>query len=175
MARTFQRARRRSVAWAHGPSAADLNLTSSTKVAWTGAIVGTAAALKRTIVRIRGGGQVILTSGTAIGDGFLIGLGIGLVTEQALTAGVASIPGPLTDIDWDGWMWHTVLDVRLVTATLSDGVNAAMASARFEVDTKAMRKWDEGAMAVVGVMEGIESGAGTVDMSCDTRMLLKQG
>ena len=173
MARTFSR--KRSVSWAIGPGASDVAIAASGKSIWTISITGTGTALERTIVRIRGACHCTLKTAAALGDGFLVGLGIGLVTEQALVAGITAVPGPLTDADWDGWMWHSVTDVRAITATIADGANAVSASARVDVDTKAMRKWHEDSVAVIGVIEVVESGAASMDFNSFTRMLLKQG
>ena len=129
---------------------------------------------KATIVRIRGIARVHQTVGSAVGAGFKGALGIGIVTAQAFAAGVTSIPGPITDSFWDGWMWHSFFDVRVVTATIADGANAASVSYVVPIDSKAMRKWDGSSENVlVGVMELIEQTTAVMELEADTRVLIK--
>jgi len=168
-------ARKRSVAWAVGPSGVDHVISADGKTKWSSSVLSIGAALERTIVRMRGGGLIHLNAATAVGDGFFVGLGIGLVTLQADTAGAASIPGPISDMDWDGWMWHKFCSIAAITATIADGVNASSAALHFDVDTKAMRKWNEDSMAVVGMLEVTELGTASMELQVRTRMLLKQG
>ena len=168
-------ARKRSVAWSVGPGEVDGSGGATGKFLWSQFIVGIGTALERTIVRIRGGGAFNLLSGTAAGDGFRVALGIGLVTVQAQAAGAALIPGPLTDADWDGWMWHRLFTVQVLTATFSDGVNAVSSAYHYEIDTKAMRKWHEDSVVIVGMSEVVELGASTFNHNATSRMLLKQG
>jgi len=172
--RAFSGARKRPVTWGVGSAASSMTNAATGKKIWTTSITSVGAALERTIVRLRGSFICQLSLATAALDGFEIGLGIGLVTEQALTAGLTAVPGPLTDTDWDGWMWHQVGHVIAATATIADGVNGPGSTWRGEIDSKAMRKWDEDAMAVVGVIEVTELGTASVEFHAHTRMLLKQ-
>ncbi len=172
--RQFSGGRRRPVTWAIGPSSSQQLVSATGKILWTTSIVGAGEALERTIMRIRGGGLFSVHAATAAQDGYEVGLGIGLVSEQAFTAGAASIPGPLTDRDWDGWIWHSMTTCRASTATIADGVNSSPAAWRFEIDSKAMRKWDSGADALVGMLEVTELGSATAELQANTRLLLKQ-
>ena len=81
-----------------------------------------------------------LLTAAAAGDGFFGAVGIGIVTNQAFVAGVTSMPEPFDEVNWDGWMWHFFFDIRSVTATIGDGVNAASVSQLLTIDSKAMRK-----------------------------------
>ncbi len=127
---------------------------------------------QQTIVRLRGFAHFIVTAATNAGDGYIGAAGIALVNTDAFNAGVASIPGPQSDANWDSWMWHTFFDVRSITATIADGVNAAAVSQRVEVDSKSMRKWDA-AETLVLIVEGTENGTAVLQYAIDTRMLLK--
>ena len=60
-----------------------------------------------------------------------------------------------------------------MTGTIADGVNAASVSHRFDIDSKAMRKWDGGDYTLVGVTEVTESVAGQIEVQVDTRVLIK--
>ena len=160
---------RRSTDWGFGVDALNLGMSASTKILGSTSLTITE---QQTIVRIRGIIHVVLTLATSATDGFLGACGIALVNSDAFAAGVASVPGPQSDANWDNWMWHSYFDVRAVTATLADGVNGPMASQRLVVDSKSMRKWDP-AETLVLVLEGTESGVAAVEFNGDTRMLLK--
>ena len=170
----FTQGRRRPVTWGAGPDSSAQSVAASGKTLWTNSIGGAGEALERTIMRTRGGGLFSLSAATAAQDGFLVGLGIGLVSVQAQTAGATSIPGPLADRDWDGWLWHEIFVVRAVTATIADGANAVTVAHHFEIDSKAMRKWDSDADVIVGMMEVTELGTAVGELHAMTRLLLKQ-
>ena len=162
---------RRKTVWSVGPQEVDRNLTSSTAVLWSAGVV-LAAAQEATIVRIRGLVSATLLASAATGDGFFGAYGIGIVTTAAFTAGIASVPTPLTEEDWDGWMWHTYFDIRAPTATIADGVNAVGAVNRTVIDSKAMRKFT-GDMTLFGATEVVESGTSNVEIQGQTRVLFK--
>ena len=158
--------------WSTGPADAGVTISASGKTLWSASIAGASGA-ETTIVRIRGSGILLLKTTAAGGDGFAVGLGIGLVENNAFAAGIASLPGPLGDTDWDGWMWHLVCHVQSVTATIADGVNAVGSICRYEVDTKAMRKFDGGAQTLIGVIEVTELGTASMENNVSTRILEK--
>jgi len=114
---------------------------------------------------------VILTAATAAGDGFLGAVGIGVVNENAFTVGgTTSVPTPVTDMDWDGWMWHQFFDLRTNVAGVGDGQSGI--SIGFDIDSKAMRiLGDE--MILMGCTEVVESGTATMEVSADSRILAK--
>ena len=163
---------RRLTGWALGPDATPLALGTTAHQQWTNGVQISGEGQKNTLVRIRGMAVVFLTTLTSAGDGFDGALGIGLVSNEAFAAGVASQPGALTDADWDGWVWHSFFHVHGVTATVSDGVNANLFMVRIPIDSKAQRKWSEG-YTLVGDMELIENGTAVGEMWADTRILLK--
>ena len=161
---------RRATDWGFGIDFADQSITGSSKVLSTTSL---GIATPFTLIRMRGSFHMYLvgTAG-ALGDGFNGAVGIGLVSNEAFGVGITAIPGPQSDANWDGWIWQSFFDIRQITATLSDGANAAAASVRLEVDSKAMRKWDPG-MTLVGVCEVVESGSQNMDVQADSRVLLK--
>ena len=120
---------------------------------------------KPTIVRTRGIVSVFPTSAAA--DLNIVGaVGMGIVSDQAFDAGVASMPEPMTDANWGGWLvWHAF------SYHLEFGTNASINYPRwdFEVDSKAMRK--------VGVNETViiiaESTTGAFSISASLRQLYK--
>ena len=61
---------------------------------------------EETLVRVRGLLHCVLTAATAVGDGYFGAVGIGLATTAAVAAGAASVPTPITELGWDGWLYH---------------------------------------------------------------------
>ena len=165
------RSPRRATAWGFGPDAVSVALSASAKTGWTNGIV-LASEAKATIVRIRGDLLLTLLTADGANGGFAGAVGIGIATSNAFSAGIASLPGPITDADWPGWMWHHFINVRATTATIADGVNAGAATQRIVIDSKAMRKWDFD-MTIFGAVEVVESGVSTANLAADSRMLVK--
>ena len=90
-----------------------------------GAAISATGNQKFTIVRTYGLLSLMLRSATAIGDGFTGAFGIGKATAAAFTAGIASLPTPLMEVDWDGWLVHQFFDVRTGIDTSDGAGNAA--------------------------------------------------
>ena len=64
--------------------------------------------------------------------------GIAVVSEAAAAAGVGSIPTPITESDWDGWMvWQPFAHHMHVATAVGFSEPSA---GRFDYDSKAMRK-----------------------------------
>ena len=164
-----QRATKRHTDWGFGPDMLNVAMSSSTKVIGTTSLT---IGEQQTVVRLRGLIHVNLLTATAAGDGFFGATGIAIVNTDAFNVGVTAIPGPFTDANWDAWIWHSFFDVRAVTATIADGVNANAVSQRIEVDSKAMRRWDP-ADTMVWLVEGTESGTASCEFNGDSRILLK--
>ena len=159
----------RPTSWGLGPAEVDGAFIASGKSLWS---LATVSDEPLTIVRTRGLFSVINQAAASIGTGFFGAFGIGVVSNEAFAAGVASVPGPLNDSDWEGWMVHSFFDCRTVTATIGDGANVFSTAQRIEIDSKAMRKFDQ-SETLIGVTEVVESGAGTLEMQADTRILTK--
>ncbi len=84
--------------------------------------------------------MVVLTSDQTGGQETQTGaMGMVVVSDLAIAAGVASIPGPVTDASDDGWyVWQALggqLDIL---------VGAGPRQAVYEFDSKAMRRIEEG-------------------------------
>ena len=93
-----------------------------------------------TLVRVRG--QIGVESDqTAAVEQQTGALGIAVVSEQARAAGAASLPGPQTNSDWDGWLWWYGFSYRLQVLSQS-GMNPNFVH-EIVVDSKAMRKIGE--------------------------------
>ena len=92
--------------------------------------------------------------------------GMAVVTDQAFAAGVASLPGPLTDADWDGWaVWRSFAFQQVQL----DATGTLLSTIRQEVDSKAMRKLTDNETLVVIA----ESQATAFEISFGVRTLFK--
>ena len=161
---------KRSVFWANGPEARDEARASTGAILWTAGV--TTILGEVTLVRTRGIISLFNGVAGAIGDGMFGAVGLGIVTVKAFTAGLASVPLPLTEPEWDGWFWHNYFDLRVVSATLGDGANQAIQT--LVIDSKVMRKLGEEEV-IIGVVEVVESGTASVEFNADIRMLFKKG
>ena len=123
-----------------------------------------------TIMRTRGLFHAYLTSATAAGDGFTGAMGIIVVTAQAFAAGAASMPSPVNELESNGWFYHQFLSVHAGEAGgLSGGPEG---SQRVDVDSKAMRKFDD-QQRVVAILEVTETGTAAMNINFDSRMLVQ--
>jgi len=167
-----RQARRRLNKWSLGPQAVAQPISTVTVTGWS-LLVALAQAAEVTLVRSRGYVDLMLTSTTSAFGGFTGALGLAIVTAEAGAVGVTAIPSPLTDADWDGWLWHHFFSCLSVTATIADGANAQSVYQHFEIDSKAMRKWTD-QQVIVGILEtGAEVGTAVMQMNADVRHLVK--
>ena len=163
------RSQRRKTAWTTGPDATALSFTGAASQGWTTGVAATVPGL--TITRVRGYAEVLLTVSSVADGGFNGAFGLGVTTLSAFNAGIASLPTPITDIDWNGWMVHQMFSLHTVTATIADGVNEV--TSRFEIDSKSMRKLPVDEMILFGAIEvEQELGAATLLFHANTRMLV---
>ena len=166
------RVARRQTAWQQGPESVGAAITSTSAALWSATGASMASGREVTIVRTRGWMHAVMNISDTAQGGFRGACGIGIATIEAIAAGVAAVKHPLGDIEWDGWLWHSVFDVRTITSTIADGSNAAAVSQRVEIDSKAMRKIsDEEVM--FGVVEVVEVGISSMQLWANTRVLVK--
>ena len=105
----------------------------------------------------------------AAADAEIVGAaGMCIISDQASAAGAASIPGPYTDSDWDGWfLWQPIhLALQVVDAT-----GIYIEDREVQVDSKAMRKISDNESVAVMV----ESQAVAFEFSATFRQLFKLG
>ncbi len=125
-----------------------------------------------TIIRTRGIFNVQLNTFAGINEGFVGAAGICVVSENAFAAGVGSIPTPVTDEAWDGWLWFQFFSIKAITATVADGSNAVAIQEKFVIDSKAMRRTHITDVEVV-VIEVTEVGTAVMAAQLVTRSLSK--
>ena len=158
---------RRSSSWDAGTGGTTIDARSGSGSAFVGsAITPTTSGL--TVVRTRGLLSLMLTLATAAGDGFVGAFGIGLATFAAVTAGIGSVPTPVTEIGDENWLyWSPIFAMNPIVS--SAGITRS-AFQQIIVDSKAMRKFDDG-MAMYAALELVEVGTATIDIAFDSRVL----
>jgi len=132
--------------------------------------LGVATAGGITLIRTRG--RVLYHFDPAnISDVVMVALGLGIFSSDAFAAGAVSMPGPITDADYD-WVWHNAI-VFGPSFEAAESNTSIVGNVNIEVDSKAMRKMKPsqtlGWIAEVSII----SGGGTVDLSVVARHLFK--
>ena len=173
---------RRKTSWNIGPQSGVDGASIQIAASQATLLNGGAAVLAEgtTLVRTRGEFTAYLKTVAAGGDGFHGAFGIGVATGAAFTAGVASLPTPLTEETWDGWLYHRYFGIfaggPVAAATAQqqlDAVAPTSGALRIEVDSKAMRKLQVD-MTIFAVIEVVELGAASqMEFSFNSRMLVK--
>ncbi len=119
-----------------------------------------------TIMRTRG--QVSIQPQAVSANLDIVGaIGMALVTDEAFTAGVASMPEPFTDADWGGWFVWRSFSYRF---GFSDATGLNFLNWNFEIDSKAMRRVKGGNETLVIIAE---SQQGAYGISTPLRVLIK--
>jgi len=165
-------AARRRTAWFEGPGSSSPSASISADQVL---LLGLGLSINSdglTLVRTRGIFEASLLTSNAAGGGYMGALGIGLINKDAFAVGVTTVLDPITDSDWDGWLYHRWFSVHTVSATIADGVNAQGAYERFEVDSKAMRKLKEEDV-MFAVVQVVEDSTATMEIRFDSRILVK--
>jgi len=170
----FRSSRKRLTAWAVGTGGTTVDTLINTGSTFIGSAVMPAVE-GLTVIRIRGQFGVYQRLATAAGDGFSGIFGIGIATLAAVTAGIASVPTPITEVDDENWLYLQMFDVRsgqIFSAGGAPGAEQHGVVWRFDIDSKAMRKLPEG-MALYAACEVVETGAATLEIVHDSRVLVK--
>ena len=155
--------------WGEGPGGTGItNITASGAAILGDGVVTVQNEL--TILRTRGLLDVVLLgAATANGDGYVGAVGIGVFTDPAFTAGIVSMPTPITNVTWNGWLWHQFISVHDNDIS---GESSADKQRQYEVDSKAMRKFDS-EMVIAAVIEVVEIGGAALTVFFDSRMLFQ--
>ncbi len=175
----LSRGPRRKTSWEVGPetgaNGSPQQISSSAAILAT---IAAAAAEEITLVRTRGECVLSLVTSSQQSGGFHGAFAIGKATLAAFTAGAASVPTPLTEEAWDGWLYHryfSCLSGGIINQGVSadeDIINSTSSAVRIEIDSKAMRKisLDE---VFYAALEVVEIGTAKLDWSLNTRQLVK--
>ncbi len=128
-----------------------------------------------TVVRIRGRFKAWLNLATAAQDGFAGAFGIGIASAAAVTAGIASVPTPLSDQSGENWLYWSAFSIKSPKAFAADTVPVGeVLSANHDevVDSKAMRKVGT-EQVIYTCFEVVEVGTAGMQAYFDGRMLIK--
>jgi len=144
---------------------------TTTQVALQSVAIAEGAIADTTVLRCRG--NLLFTAlPDAGGDTDVVGVGLVVVTENALGIGGTSLPGPINDPSSDAWLWHTFVPLDAFGATTEGAAQLVNSTqARVEIDAKAMRKLPE-AYGCVLVAELATGDFASVNVSGGIRFLL---
>ena len=128
--------------WARTLISGPVTVAAGAKVLLASLVLSTAG-INEVVRRTRG--QILITADNVTTGNWLVGaFGLIVVNDLALAAGVASIPGPVTDRSDDGWfVWEPVMQLSQATDGVSSGIGNSGA-VPFMFDSKAMRRVAEG-------------------------------
>jgi len=162
------RTQRRRTGWEEGTGGTGVVTVTTTAPVF----IGSAVAILRdglTLVRTRGHVSGLLIAASGINDGFIGAFGIGVASTAAVVAGIASVPTPIAELDWDGWLFWAPIWAKSNTATLVGNVGTIF---RQMIDSKAMRKVGED-MTIYAAAEVVLDGTASLEIMHDSRMLFK--
>jgi len=143
--RPFRAGRRQPTTWSRTTSVGSLTVPAASKVLLTTFTLANPG-IGETVRRTRG--LISISSDqTAAVEEQTGALGFVVVTDLAIAAGAASIPGPHTDSSDDGWfVWLPFMQTSIATLA-----TANLISYQYDFDSKAMRKVQEGSGVAVMV------------------------
>ncbi len=103
-----------------------------------------------TILRIRGsGGLVAFDQTVQAGDRGIFAVGIAIISTDAFTAGVGSVPDPMVEFDYP-WLYLWSAHLEATFAGSAEAQALGMQTMRLpEIDTRAMRKVKPGESLVM--------------------------
>ena len=131
-----------------------------------------------TVVRQHGELMMYLESASAARDGYAGAFGVGIAEAKAIAVGVTALPGPIAEMDWDGWLIHRIFSIRtpaVLVGAASEDVDALLpvtGAVRFEIDSKSMRKVGIGD-TLFAVIEVTEVGTAVMQVNWNSRVLVK--
>ncbi len=120
-----------------------------------------------TIARLRGNAFVRMVPDAA-SSSMILGLGLIVVDKEAFTAGIASVPSPVTDPE-ASWLWHQLYPLGPAVGT--EVVNELGTVWQTPIDSKAQRKVRVDEVLAI-VAEGlITAGTPTCDGAAAVRLM----
>ena len=124
-----------------------------------------------TLVRTRGMLTLFISSGDAIASGYSGAFGIGICTAAAFAIGVTAVPTPIAERVAGGvnWIFWEAFSCKVAAAN-EFGTEASVV--RIPVDSKAMRKLDEGD-TIYAAIEATEVVNAVMQIHFDSRLLVK--
>ena len=160
---------RRRTSWEEGPGGIDATAAITSGPNFLGSVANLLED-ELTLLRLRGRFNAILNSASAAGSGFQGAIGIGVTTQPATAVGITAVPTPITEQDWDGWLYWQPISIHAGDATAGSR-NWQGGVINIEVDSKAMRKLTDQS-SIFTVVELVEVDTADIDMWFDSRVLL---
>jgi len=115
---------------------------------------------------LRSVGAIIMeTDNVAASEQQFGSFGMIVVSSLAIAAGIASIPGPVTDVGTDGWFVYVPL---MQGHRFSSATSVFAAGVRYDFDSKAKRKIEEG----TGIALVVENASATFSFRVALNMRL---
>ena len=106
---------------------------------------------------------------TGVSENQVGAFGIGFVNDVAGALGITALPGPAADCGWPGWFVHQWFNQSWLFIS---GVGVQNRSVSYEIDSKAMRKF-ESEQAMVAIVENF--GTTGLQFAVSFRILTKAG
>ncbi len=156
----FQQRTRPNRAWSGTFTPAPINVPAASKVLMGGFTLSNPN-IDETELRAVGAISVI-TDDTTTSEQQIGAFGMMLVTDLAVAAGAASIPGPITDREDDGWFVY--VPIVQSNIKLSNVGIQTDAGHLYEFDSKAKRRVEEGRQIVIMVENGHATNAFNITM-----------
>ena len=100
--------------------------------------LGVTFGARPTLARLRGNWMCHMVGSAS--ESMIVGLGLIVVSTDAFTAGAASVPSPIDDLNAE-WVWHQLIPFGPSTA--AESAAALDQHWKGEIDSKAMRKMNE--------------------------------
>ena len=161
---------RRRVSWEEGPGGTPFTRSDTVPLLITAGVVTLVDGT--TLVRTRGALTLMMKASAANSDSMAGAFGIGVTRTEAFSAGVGSVPTPIAEQDWDGWIYWTPFYFESLTD--AEVINTGGVSGiRLEIDSKAMRKLDIGDVIYAAIEVGAEVGTSIITGHFDSRLLFK--
>ena len=158
MARQFRNRPTRSRpnrSWGGVATPAFVTIPAASKVL-IGGFLANNAGIDETIMRVVG--KMAVKTDQDAGTEFQIGaLGMMVVTDAALAVGITAIPGPVTDINDDGWFLYVPI-VQAIQVASSIGLDA-QAGVGYDFNSRGRRIVELGSNVVI-VVENIHATQG---------------
>ena len=123
-----------------------------------------------TILRCRGELLMYFDATKQVGDLMIVTAALGIVSADAYTAGVGSMPDPAGEPEYP-WLWWGEWRLDSIVAAAEEG--AGLTVHRVSVDTKAMRKIKPGQnIAWIFELGGVVGAPATIIEQTQTRVLI---
>ncbi len=148
---------RRETLWLGSIPSVNTIATASTALVLLSLNAAALALRPFTVIRVKGAARVA-SDQLGASENQAVGVGKTVVSDQAIAAGVGSVPTPVTDTDSDKWLEYLMMFSRLQFGT-AVGFNSTGES--FDIDSKAMRKVVDGE-DLITVVETAATSSGVI-------------